>query len=282
MIFDRENSQRGSAFILALMVVAAVGLLVVPVIYLATTGLRSTNLAQQRYLVKYAADAGVAEAIWHVRYDPAYTPVAGATVRYTPTYNNQQTTLDIEPVDLPTPMPTPTTTTPIESGSPLSISKIVESNYAFACFLGTGCPTAEFNYTIFLENYGTSNERLHDIGDCLPPGFAFVEVTAVNYIHRTGGGKPLLTVAELDSFYYDDDDDDDELCPAGSEMAVWVLEDDDPYILPGETAEIRFTVTAQVGEPDTHSSSADGTTVGVRAAANQDTDEFYILSWQVE
>ncbi len=57
MIFAEEKSERGRAFILALMVVAAVGLLVVPVIYLATTGLRSTNLAQQRFLERYAVEA---------------------------------------------------------------------------------------------------------------------------------------------------------------------------------------------------------------------------------
>ena len=55
MISVKVKSEKGSAFILALMVVAAVGLLVVPVIYLATTGLRSTNLAQQRFLERYAA-----------------------------------------------------------------------------------------------------------------------------------------------------------------------------------------------------------------------------------
>ena len=48
MILAKVKSEKGSAFILALMVVAAVGLLVTPVIYLATTGLRSTNLARIR------------------------------------------------------------------------------------------------------------------------------------------------------------------------------------------------------------------------------------------
>ena len=252
MIFDKEQSERGSAFILALMVVAAVGLLVVPVIYLATTGLRSTNLAQQRYLDRYAADAGVEEGIWHVQHDPGYTPVPGATVRYTPTFNNQQITIDVEPAALPTPMPMPTTT-PMQFGSPLSISKNVEPNFAFACFLGAACPTTTFSYTIFIENYRTSSQDLFDVGDCLPPGFTFVEFTAVNYIHKDEGGSPLLTVADMNSFYVDEDDDDeDQLCSAGREMVAWVLEDDDPYILSGETAEIRFTVTAQTGEPDTH------------------------------
>jgi len=216
------------------------------------------------------------------------------------------------------------TTTPIEAGRHLSISKIVELNYAFACFLGAGCPTTEFNYTIFIENYGTSKkQRLHNIGDCLPPGFAFLEVTAVNYIHKKGGGDPLLTVAELDShqvlppyYFYDG-----PLCPAGREMVVWVFEKPKPNILLGDTAEIHFTVTAQVGEPDTHynlawvnaddddqipedledmistgltsplvfilpsydiSSSAGGATVETRVAVNEDTDEYHILSWQVE
>ena len=321
MILDKENSERGSAFILALMVVAAVGLLVVPVIYLATTGLRSTNLAQHRYLERYSAGAGVEEGIWHVQHDPAYTPVPGATVRYTPTFNNLQITLDVEPAALPTPMPT-ATPTPIESGKHLSISKIVEPNYADACFLGAGCPTTEFSYTIFIENYGTKKGKLKNIGDCLPPGFSFVELTAVNYIHKKEDDDPLLTVAELNSFQelppYDE-----EPCPAGREMVVWIFDDDEPRILPGETGEIHFTVEVQTGEPDTHfnlawvnaddeeeipedlddaivtgltsplvfipptydiSSSTGGTTVQARATVWKypGNNEAYILSWQVE
>ena len=89
MTLNKVKSERGSAFILALMVVAAVGLLVVPVIYLATIGLRSTNLAQQRFLERYASDAGVEEGIWHVRHDPEYLPLPEVVVSYTSTFNHQ-------------------------------------------------------------------------------------------------------------------------------------------------------------------------------------------------
>ena len=136
MILDLAKSERGSAFILALMVVVAVGLLVVPVIYLATTGLRSTTLAQQNFLERYAADAGVEEGVWHVRHDPAYIPQPGVVASYTSTFNQQVTTIDIEPASIPTPLPTPNT--PFEPGSHLSIATIVELNYDFACFL-PGC-----------------------------------------------------------------------------------------------------------------------------------------------
>ena len=131
MTLNKVKSERGSAFILALMVVAAVGLLVVPVIYLATIGLRSTNLAQQRFLERYASDAGVEEGIWHVRHDPEYLPLPEVVVSYTSTFNHQLTTVDIEPASIPTPMPTPTTT-PFEFGSHLSIATIVKLNYDFA------------------------------------------------------------------------------------------------------------------------------------------------------
>ena len=106
MIFNTK-SEIGSAFILALMVVAAVGLLVVPVIYLATTGLRGTSAAQQRFAESYAADAGVEEGIWHISYDPAYTPAPGTPEQYTRTFNGQETTIDVVAIADPTPMPTP-------------------------------------------------------------------------------------------------------------------------------------------------------------------------------
>ena len=70
MIFAKAKSERGSAFILALMIVAAVGLMVTPVIYLATTGLRGTNAAQQRFLERYAVDAGVEQGIWLAEENP--------------------------------------------------------------------------------------------------------------------------------------------------------------------------------------------------------------------
>ena len=162
MILAKVKSQGGSAFILALMVVAAVGLLVVPVIYLATTGLRSTNLAQQRFLERYAADAGVEEAIWIIEHDPLYPPVPAATVSYDATFNNLLTKFDIEPVIRPT-MTAPILSSNLPGGN-MAIHKTVDPQYVAPCLVP--CPkNVTFTYTIFIENFGGSEVKLDEIGD---------------------------------------------------------------------------------------------------------------------
>ena len=171
MILAKVKSEKGSAFILALMVVAAVGLLVTPVIYLATTGLRSTNLAQQRFLERYAADAGVEQAIWIIENDPLYTPIPGDLASYPSTFNNLPTDIEITLKAFPPPM-LPPTPNPITTSQGMAIGKIVDPAFWPPC-LDASCPRVYFKYSIYLENYGGNPLNLDRFGDCLPLGFEF-------------------------------------------------------------------------------------------------------------
>ena len=62
------SSETGVTLILVLMLVAGVGLLVVPVMLLTASGLRATNLSEQRFMERYAVDAGIEDALWKIKH----------------------------------------------------------------------------------------------------------------------------------------------------------------------------------------------------------------------
>ena len=279
MIWFKEKSERGSAFILALMVVAAVGLLVVPVIYLASTGLRSTNLAQQRFLERYAADAGVEEGIWHIEYDPLYEPTPDVWFTYYPTFNNQQMTVKIKPAGVPTPMYTPTPVLGIEGGAIL-VDTTVDPN-----IVAPNSGLTQFRYTLYLYNYGASNLNIKGFGVCLPVGFQYVEMEDDWYQTSYGDWvdgriQNLEWGSSGDPFILDDPDPDqaaravpfeitfdtalpclDSEDPTGTPRThvYWDFPPSNPGFLriPSETrASITFRATATLGGPAVHYDTA--------------------------
>ncbi len=260
MMSAKVKSEKGSAFILALMVVAAVGLLVTPVIYLATTGLRSTNLAQQRFLERYAADAGVEQAIWIIENDPNYLPVPGIPESFQTTFNNHLTDIEITLLDLPEPMEAPDLTDPVNEPG-MSINKIVDPSFVYPCLLGNACPTETFTYTIFIENYGGSPLNLDRFGDCLPLDFLFdndLQVTRVQGILAQNTGLPLdeddLNDLQLGPAI--NDNDIDFPCPDGRQQVKWEFNSPRPFIAVGTRAEIEFQAKFQIGPPGIHDNEA--------------------------
>ena len=259
MISVKVKSEKGSAFILALMVVAAVGLLVVPVIYLATTGLRSTNLAQQRFLERYAAAAGVENGIWIIEDSPPTAPGPPGKY-YTGIFNNLPTDINITLLALPPDMVPPPTTVPVD-GPGMAIDKIVIPHVVPPCMLGEfGCPSdVRFTYTIFIENYGDSKLHLERLGDCLPIRFKYdneFQVTRVEGIFDNASNDPL-TLDDMNDDPEDDylqkgpainDDDADFSCMDGREQVKWEFGNPQPYIASETRAEIEFEATAQILE----------------------------------
>jgi len=170
MILDKEKSERGSAFILALMVVAAVGLLVVPVIYLASSGLRATNLAEQRFMERYAADAGVEQGIWLAEDNPP-PPPPGSPVKFSSTFNDLVTDIEVSAVGFPDPMyaPDPWGAAESEQAKAQIINLTVQPNYVAPCDPDViACPKTPFIYTMFIQNYGGATLQIERFGVCLP------------------------------------------------------------------------------------------------------------------
>ena len=259
MIFTKGKSEAGSAFILALMVVAAVGLMVVPVIYLATTGLRSTNLAQQRILERYAVDAGVEQGIWIIENDPTYDPPPGDILSFSSTFNNQLTDINIKLLAFPPPMLPPPLNKHITSQG-MAIGKIVDPAFVPPC-LAVTCPTVDFTYTIYIENYGGNPLNLGRFGDCLPLGFLFdnaQQVTRVEGILKQTSGNPPMTVSDINGYQavpvIDDDDSPyfDFDCDGGRQQVKWQFPPPRPFIDSYTRAEIEFHATAVIREPNEH------------------------------
>ena len=59
--------QRGFALVMVLAVLALGSLVIIPSLYLASTGTRATQRAKVQLLEQYTADAGVEHAIWNIR-----------------------------------------------------------------------------------------------------------------------------------------------------------------------------------------------------------------------
>ena len=316
MILAKAKSEKGSAFILALMVVAAVGLLVVPVIYLATTGLRSTNLAQQRFLERYAADAGVEEGIWLAQDNP---PSPGSSVKFSSTFNDLPTEIEVEQV-LRAAMPTPILSSNLSGGN-MAIHKTVDPQYVAPCL--NPCPSPVlFTYTIFIENFGNTEIKLDEIGDCLPKGFTFVQVIRVKNIFEVPSPQDEFDVAKIEPHQKGPLWNDPAApWPCGGDrwQVKWDFGSAPPEIRSNTMAEIEFEAIGLISGLAEHpndawievksnsfpvpialdkpvpvfvecpmsevSSTAGGTTVEARITVCQNgiaNPESYILSWQVE
>ena len=229
-------SQRGAAFILALMLVAAVGLLVTPLLYLTSSGVLATNRAGQRFMQSYAADAGVEDALWRIRYEGVLE--LGETNAYSRIYNDYLTDITIAPAIDPTPMVAPELT-PIEPGGNMKVYEIVDPNFVEPCSEEPCAATQFIYYTIFLENYGTSNVHLDYVGTCLPLGFQFEQVEDVT-------GISFKKDASLeDDYELVWDDTDPPSCPKRWKVE-WFFSPPYPNVGSGERGEIKFSAISTI------------------------------------
>ena len=184
-----QSSESGVTLILVLMLIAAVGLLVIPVVYVTATGLRATNTSEQRFNERYAADAGVEHALWKIRYESGFNPSIAWSSDPDPIFNELKTNISIEPAPTPTPMFPRPLSTPTNGGE-MEASKIVTPNYTTPCWVAPCLPQL-FTYTIFIDNVAKSKVHLVRFGDCLPPGFVLIDILGVGGIYDNSTGRQL-------------------------------------------------------------------------------------------
>ena len=117
-----RSSESGLTLILALMILAGVSLTVIPLLLLGSTSLLATNRAEQRFGERHAADAGVEDALWRIKWGDDFD----STIPYTNTldFNGHSTTQLIEPAPLPQPLfPDPVPTAEFILQSDLAINQ---------------------------------------------------------------------------------------------------------------------------------------------------------------
>ena len=97
-----QSSESGVTLILVLMLVAAVGLLVVPLMLIGASGLRATNFSEQRFNERYSVDAGVEDALWRIRHETGPSALdLDRPKEYTRTFNGLETVIKIKKARTP-------------------------------------------------------------------------------------------------------------------------------------------------------------------------------------
>ena len=224
------------------MILAGVSLTVIPLLLLGSTSLLATNRAEQRFGERHAADAGVEDALWRIKWDDSFD----STIPYTNTldFNGHSTEVLIEPALLPLPVypdPVPsldTPLTPLQSGGRI---KIWESVWwgpdTVPCYGATCTEPQDFYFTIFIENYGTTRVHTQQFGACLAEGFTFGDVVEVQNIlrSRTSGSDTLLTADELNvptelTTFSLATGDNDPFCDDNRQQVRWVFDSPQPYV----------------------------------------------------
>ncbi len=223
---DKLRSQRGQGLILALIVVAF-SAAVISFAYLSSTTLLGVRYGEQRALDLYASDAGVEHALWRLRYESGFAGSLASPASYTETFNSRNTSITVTSVNAS--LPSTCILAPPESGGHLAICTMVSPRYVTPNQLTT------FTYRMSIENHGTSRVHLYDLGDLLPPGFAYVTDSASSTgILRSPGpillGLPTITIV------------------SGRQQVVWSFDPPRPYVESGTTATVTFQATATLSE----------------------------------
>jgi hypothetical protein len=112
------KGQKGQALVVALIVLVVGSLILTPLLGLMGTGIKSGQVFEQKDDETYAADAGVEDAMWHIRYDTLNATLSGRNYSeydYSTTYsypynlflNDKDVTVNISNVWIPTGISTP-------------------------------------------------------------------------------------------------------------------------------------------------------------------------------
>ena len=189
-----RNSERGVAFILVLMLVAAVSLFAVPLVVIGSTSLLASQHADQELLERYAADSGVEYAIWRIKHELGF--VADGTTE-TMTFNGLDTDITIAPAPPPHKLEDPPLSELSEKKTIGSL-KTVSDNLVEPC-LAVPC-RKDFDYTLYFENSSLNGQNINVkvFGDCLPPGFVFERVLEVSGFDNSSWGGDLLDRHDLE------------------------------------------------------------------------------------
>jgi hypothetical protein len=182
-LFSARRRQRGD-ILLTTLVFAMLGLLIiVPLVSFMGAGLKTARVFNQKASTLYAADAGIEDAIWQIKYDrlsgtfkdhnPTYDPFDFQTTNWNydlpqlngkPQINGENVTVNIRNIWIPQNVATPTKT---KANDTVNTDKLMVTGGAYGA--------NSFNIVLTYDLAVGESLLLKTIGVWLPPGFTYVD-----------------------------------------------------------------------------------------------------------
>lgn len=170
-LFKSLSEETGAALIIVLILLMLGSLTIVPVLVHIGTALKTGQLYEDKTDRFYAADAGIEDAIWRIKYDcidPNYNPYDFDTTweyNLDDQVNNLMANVSIKNVWMPSNVEPPT--------DPTATEEIIKKNKLMIA--GTAS-TSDTTYKIIVNFYpeGSDNLTVDSIGIWLPHGFSYV------------------------------------------------------------------------------------------------------------
>lgn len=232
------REEKGQALIAVLALLLLGSLTLPPILALIGTSLKTDKVYRDRANELYAADSGVEDAIWQIKYDrleilfgdPNYAYNFGTNCSYEleDLINGLTTEVTIQNVWIPSNVTPP--------GDPAEAKEIIESNKLMVA----GTAIDDTNYKIKINFYPAEGEEddllVKSLGIWLPYGFSYVD------------GSSNLEQADYGEAYYSDP----TVSPhAGGQAVVWEFSSANLTYFPGvelsgnpQSTEVTFEYTA--------------------------------------
>jgi Tfp pilus assembly protein PilX len=225
------GDERGQVLILVLIFLLLGSLMVIPLLNFVSTGLKSGVVYENKANELYAADSGVNDATWQIKYDhlgtlftsPAYSAYDYNTAwdyELSGQVNTEDVNVTIENVWVPQNIPIPTEA---EASAIIEAEKLVVTNSS----IGTSCKIKLTYSPEALEDL-----RVETLGIWLPPGFSYVE------------GSSNLEADPLEEYYAEPVIESH----GGNQAVLWAFDSAPPFtsfpgVNPGDSpmvAEVTF------------------------------------------
>ncbi|MDZ4247618.1 MAG: hypothetical protein U1D67_10950 [Dehalococcoidia bacterium] len=211
---EKHKGERGFVLMLVLIMLATGAILIPPWLQLIYTGLRSSQIYENRIIGQTSASAGAMQAMWRLKTNDDgladFLSPEDPSVSYTTTINGTEVEIDIDLPQSPDLEPPPQR----QSGQHLHLVGDSSKRWLKPGFSGT------FTYTVNITNYGTSNLHVGEIGDAIPPPFTYV-LGSSNGITTV---DPVITVVNQ------------------RQNLLWALPPPQPAIASGQTLTQSFQV----------------------------------------
>lgn len=238
-VFSIAAGERGMALIWVLILFLLGSLLVVPLLGLAATGLKTGQVFERKTGEQFAADAGIEEGIWRIKYDywggelqqreyDKYDFSTNWSYRTGPV-NGITAEVTIRNVWIPSDVPPP--------AEPALARQIIESDKLMVLGTSPNTSSYEINISFSPDTGAGDNLTIKSLGIWLPYGFSYID-----------GSSNLEDWEPLEEYY-----PETEIHPyAGGQAVVWTFDQPPPLTsFPGfetqagiQTAGITFSYTA--------------------------------------
>jgi hypothetical protein len=230
------NREKGQALVLVLVVLLLGSVVVTPLLTMSAGGLLTSRVYEARSHALYAADAGVEDAVWQIKYDhlaERFIDPAYSAFDFNTTWG----------YDLPTPVNTENVSVTIQNlWMPTNIGIPAESTARAIIqaekLIVTGASPVETSFKIQVTYYPEPEEdlKIESIGVWLPPGFTYSQGSSNLEEDSQEGYYSVPMVSDY----------------AGGHSIVWsfaaVPFTDFPFVQPMQTpmfTEVSFSYTSQ-------------------------------------